>query len=192
MAMSSNGFDDLGLFVVDYPGKASQLLFFLGGKTPDTVADLMIPQTSASTGSLARAGDLDQDGFDDVVVANRSTSYGFVRGANPLSAPNFVTRANVDGASAIAGFDLNRNGKPEFILNRGAGAAQIFEGTALDPVAGGIPSGGCTLATASDYDGDGYSDLVAECDSTEVNICLGDGTLAPLCKFATVVGRVVR
>ncbi|HEX2658425.1 MAG TPA: VCBS repeat-containing protein [Polyangia bacterium] len=190
--LNGDGFDDLGVFAVDYGGKASQLLFFLGGKVPDAVADLTIAQAIASSGSLARATDLDQDGFDDVVVANRSMSYGFVRGANPLSAQTFVTRANPDGALAVAGFDMNRNGKPEFIVNRSAGAAQIFEGTSLDPVVGGIPSGGCSLATASDYDGDGYTDLVAECDSTEVNICLGDGTLAPLCKFSTVVGRVVR
>lgn len=189
--LNGDGADDLGLFAADYSGQASQVSIFLGGGTPHTMPDLVVPQAGAASGGLTRAGDLDQDGFDDVVVALRATRYGVLRGAASLSAQNFVTRASSEVGLPVAGFDLNGNGKPEFLINQVSGGAKIFEGATLDSAFPDLPSGACTFAAASDYDGDGYSDLLAECNATELKMCMGDGTLAPLCKYVAV-GKVVR
>ena len=188
--LNGDGIDDMGMFVVDYSGKSSRISVFLGGETPHVLSDLVLPQTAASSGSLARAGDLDQDGFDDIVVSLRATSYGVLRGASVLGQQDFMTRASADVGLAVAGFDLNGNGKPEFVLNQ-VSDAKIFEGATLDTVFRDLPSGTCTFVASSDYDGDGHSDLLAECNATELKLCEGDGTLAPLCKYVAV-GRVVR
>ena len=104
--------------------------------------------------SVAAAGDVNGDGFDDVIIAS------------PLADPN----GSVSGASYVV------FGKADWSTGFTGTAAGIEELSALDGIGGftlnGAAAGdrsGRSVASAGDVNGDGFDDVIIGADSADPN-----------------------
>jgi hypothetical protein len=142
------------------------------------------------------AGDFNQDGVTDLVMASTDPVYSYVvamgtGGGNfKIGAPVRLP-AGVETLAADIG-DFNGDGKPDLLL-AGDGAYILFgngDGTFQAPVAIGVPLGGVTAAAAIDLDGDGKLDVIVTGSQVQGNpenqagqVCVllgnGDGTFQP-------------
>jgi hypothetical protein len=181
----------IGAQQAGYEGKA---FVYYGGPSLDTTPDVTL--TGESTGSLtafgasvASAGDVNEDGFDDVVVGAPSypgsgnkpgRAYVFFGGAAPDAVPDrvFTGVGFFDQLGSLVGSagDLNGDGHPDLFASApnnataalGAGTIYVwFGGPAFDTDADLtlLGSGGnahlSNAANAGDVNADGYSDLIA-------------------------------
>jgi hypothetical protein len=134
--------------------------------------------------SLASAGDVNGDGFSDVIVgASGNAAYVYLGGASGLSTTAATTitppsGALAFGASVSSAGDVNGDGYADVIVGSGGsgvgtgaynGAAYIYLGSASgttttpapavpSPVAG--TGFGYQVASAGDTNGDGYGDVI--------------------------------
>ncbi|MBI5496112.1 MAG: FG-GAP repeat protein [Deltaproteobacteria bacterium] len=161
-------------------------------------------RAGAFLGAIASAGDVDGDGYSDVIVGapNRGggTAYLYRGGAGGLSATPAWTREDPDGGSSFGfcvagagdvdgdGYDDVVVGSYSFHANAGAeaGRVQLFRGgaaglaaTAAWTVEGAVAGGmlGVSVAGAGDVNRDGYDDVVVAApvqgSTGEVRLYLG-------------------
>ena len=169
-----------------YPGKA---FVYYGGPTLDATPDLTL--IGESTGSMtmfgasvASAGDLNEDGFDDVIVGapqygSGGRAYVFFGSGAPDAIPDAMFTA--PGAFDQLGYavggagDMNGDGHPDVFASApyndaaavNAGAIYVwFGGPAFDATTdltlfgSGVNERLGNAANAGDVNGDGFSDLV--------------------------------
>jgi hypothetical protein len=140
--------------------------------------------------SVASAGDINGDGYPDVVVGanavsgNAGRAYIFLGGPNGLATTPASTIVGPDGQGALFGAsvssagDVNGDGYSDVIVgaqfgNLGAGSAYVFlgsgDGISLSPATSLTTSldstdtygyFGHSVASAGDVNGDGFSDVV--------------------------------
>ena len=168
-----------------------RVMVYFGGRAmharPDWSADG--PDPAGWFGIVAGAGDLNGDGYDDLVVgagrARGSTrasgaAYVYFGGAHAKTDPALVLPGNQTGdgfgyAVAAPG-DLDGDGWPDLVVSAsgsdasapGAGAVKVYRGgpgmdAKPDVVITGDAAGdafGTTVAAAGDLDGDGLADLL--------------------------------
>jgi hypothetical protein len=165
---------------------------FLGSRRPVNRADVALNGEAAGDAfgvCVASAGDMNRDGFADVIVgayqndahgANAGRAYVFFGGAKPDDRPDLVLSGEAAGdafgyAVASAG-DVNGDGFADVVVGAyensgreaGAGRAYVFFGgarpdAAPDLVLSGEAGGdrfGISVAGAGDVNGDGFADLV--------------------------------
>jgi hypothetical protein len=156
-----------------YPGAA--YLFFGGpsGLSPQPVT-LVSPKHESYYGwSVAGAGDVNGDGYADVVVlAPGAAAYLFLGGADgPRADP--VAFGSLENTLASAG-DVNGDGFGDVLVgnywaNNGAGQFSLFlggaNGLSASPITVASPTGGDgmfaqSLAGAGDINGDGLADII--------------------------------
>jgi hypothetical protein len=163
-----DGFQDVAVAApgqsVGRTNNAGQVFIFFGGPTFDAIADLTLqsatPRRTGRFGFAVAAGDVNRDGFQDLLVGATNppsgplptgpTNQGEVHvffGGNPMSstAAFVFDQPSVDGfGSALAAADVNRDGRSDIIvgvptpdLRRGdAGKVLIFlSGAMLDDTA---------------------------------------------------------
>ncbi|HEX7079276.1 MAG TPA: integrin alpha [Candidatus Eisenbacteria bacterium] len=171
------------------PGRA--YVYFGGpraGNRPDLVLSGEIGGDAFGV-CVASAGDVNKDGFSDVIVgayqndaqgANAGRVYVFFGGRRPDARPDLVLDGEAAGdafgyAVAPAG-DVNKDGYADFLVGayensaRGAGAGRAYlylGGPHPDAVPDAIYSGeaagdrfGISVAGAGDVNGDGFADVI--------------------------------
>lgn len=173
--VNRDGYSDI---IVGAPniGKA---YVYLGGASGLASSPIWSATNSADFGvSVSTAGDVNGDGYSDVIVGNSVANsaniyYGSASGLSATSNWNFPTAG---GDVASAG-DINGDGYGDVIIGsplydngeNDEGAAYMFLGSAA-----GLPSSpswsaegnnvtahfGCSVATAGDVNGDGFSDVI--------------------------------
>ena len=185
--VDNDGYDDVivGAYYYDnYTGRAYVYPGSAGGALT-TASAVLTGNPGAHFGvSVAGAGDIDGDGYDDVVIGERNyggytgRAYTFRGGAPGLTT---VPTDIIDGpapdvrlGSAVAGAgDVNADGYADVIVGSdgafgGQGRAYVFEGspsglssspTALDGESLG-DTFGYAVSAAGDVDNDGYDDVI--------------------------------
>jgi hypothetical protein len=191
---NKDGFDDIilgaapGTSAGDPPGSA---LIYLGGLTPDNVADFTFNGEVDADNfgvSVSEAGDLNADGFDDVIVGaagydssgfNRGRAYVYYGASMVVSLPLILTGeagGSSFGAAVSEAGDVNGDGYDDVVVGAptmtqtlpaqgrayvyfggpsvNGGADWILTGLESSAVFGGSVFGG------SDFNRDGFTDIV--------------------------------
>ncbi len=188
--MNGDGFDDVIIGAPDYGGSAGiafgTAFVYFGGEDPDSVADLKIggSQTRFRVGTtVAGVGDVNGDGYDDIVISNQTvspdppTALCYFGGPQPDAIADWAMApsgfANNFGTVVAAAGDMNGDGyadvavaDPEISSNT-PGSVYVFLGgpqpnSAAALVLTGLKSDrfGGSLASAGDVNGDGFDDLL--------------------------------
>jgi hypothetical protein len=192
--VNGDGFADLiaGAYTNDAGGaNAGRAYVYFGGSAADATADLTL--TGAAAGDLfgspvASAGDVNGDGFDDLIVgatfndaggANAGRAYVYFGGVAPDATADLTltgSAANDNFGSVASAGDVNGDGFADLIVGAygndaggaDAGRAYVyFGGPAADATADitltGAAAGdnlGYSVASAGDVNGDGFADLI--------------------------------
>jgi hypothetical protein len=188
--VNNDGFDDLIVGALDCCGNLGFAQIHLGAATPNGVADLTM--TGAANDdlfgySVAGAGDVNGDGFDDWIVgapqndtggSNAGRAYVYFGGAALNNAADVI----VTGAAASDQFgggvsgagDVNGDGFDDFLAGAfahdsgGSSAGRVYlylGGSSVDNVADLVHDGfeasnyGRPVAHAGDMNGDGFADF---------------------------------
>jgi hypothetical protein len=201
--VNGDGYDDVLVGVFNYGSSQSQanegrVCLYLGSSAGPAVAPSWTwesNQPGAHAGSsVATAGDVNGDGYDDVIVgamgwtngagANAGAAFLFLGGPTGLAAsPVWTVSPTVAGSffgySVATAGDVNGDGLADVIVGAPwlsspeghEGGAFVFLGTSAG---GGLQPGaswstqsnqndaqlGCSVSTAGDVNGDGYSDVI--------------------------------
>jgi hypothetical protein len=164
--VNGDGFEDIALCANDGNAMSGVMQIYTGGRTPDATADANVAQP-VSNAFLSPGGDINGDGFDDVVVIQPSVSYGWYRGAATLPTTMATTYTNSSVVAILGGFDIDRDGLSDFVLSVSGAYGILYKGgTTPAVVTNGLSNvGGANALTFSDHDGDGRPDFVAASNS---------------------------
>ncbi len=167
--------DGYGDLIVSADGPGRVYVFRGAAAGVGTVAAWVIVGAGAGFGAtVASAGDVNSDGFADVVVGDPDRARVFVYhgaaaglGATP-SAATTLTGADTFGASVACAGDVNGDGFTDVVVGEpGERRAYVFSGASGGLATSGVRlrvSGGSqfgeAVASAGDVDGDGYDDVL--------------------------------
>jgi len=206
--LDGDGYGDLAIARTgeDFSGG---LYIYRGGSAglPTTTTRIDSPDYKPSRigYSLAGVGDLDGDGYDDLVAteidssARSGRAHVYRGGPNGISNGNQTTLLSPDvsglqyGASAAGVGDVDGDGYPDFaiaspsvsttplqpVVHLYRGGAGGFSTTPIDLQTSGATGFGAEVERAGDVDGDGYSDVVVSSASTVTLYRGGAGGIAP-------------
>ena len=124
--------------------------------------------------SVSGAGDVNGDGYTDVVVGDKSGnayeyngSAGGISSGNTATASTHLSDASIHyGVSVASAGDVNGDGFSDVIVGNGGGNAFVYFGsvtglaTVASPSLSNSGTFGASVASAGDINGDGYSDVV--------------------------------
>lgn len=203
--VNGDGYGDLGVGVTSINDGRGEVQVFLGGPSGlaagryVSVRAEVQPQARFGAGIIP-VGDLDGDGFDDVIVRadlsmDEAGRVFLVRGRS-----NFVTQAlmpvelDVGGARAPGRFgssagDIDRDGRPDFVLSAADGVGLFYRSpmagvpsaSLLNMATTGCPKLGGALAGGFDFNGDQLPDFAARCEvmSPRVEVLFYTGPTLP-------------
>jgi hypothetical protein len=186
---NGDGYDDVIVGAQAYDGSTGRVYLYTGGPgglstSPDLVVSGEGPSSSFGQ-SVGTAGDMDGDGYADVIVGAHGYDHGTGRiyvyvghgsglKADPISVATGQGRGDRFGFAVGTAGDVNGDGYSDVII----GAYGADEGTGQVYVYLGGPSGlgarpaftatgevagdwfGRSVAAAGDVDGDGYDDVI--------------------------------
>lgn len=183
--VNGDGYADVIVGAYGYGGGAGRAYVYFGGPAPDSNPDMIL--TSPGGGgtyfgySVSTAGDMNHDGYADVIVGAFGTNGGqgqaFVYFGGPTvdTAPDMtligITAGENFGTSVAAGGDVNGDGYPDVIVgaqayNGNQGRAYVFFGGRIPDTTADLKLSGELVGSnfgacvgATDLNGDGYSDL---------------------------------
>jgi len=185
--VNGDGFGDIIVGAYGFNSYTGRAYIYFGGSSPNVIADVILNGQSVSSVygySVSSAGDVNGDGYDDVIVGaygyNSSTgrAYIYYGGASMDNVPDVT----LDGESASTYFgikvsgcgDVNGDGFEDVLVSAtgydgSRGKAYLyFGGFPMNNISdqgflGEAPldNFGSSLSGAGDVNGDGYQDIVA-------------------------------
>ncbi len=187
--VNGDGYADVALGTyayADYTGRAYVFHGSAAGVSATPAATLDGTASSYFGASVAGAGDVNGDGFADLVLGAHSPGtailgsahvfHGSAAGINPTAARVLTASSAIERfGSAVAGAgDIDADGYDDVLVGAysyaGGGAFYVFHGgasgvsAAADTTVTGTSAShslGVSLAPAGDVDGDGYADVIA-------------------------------
>ncbi|MEO8664043.1 MAG: FG-GAP-like repeat-containing protein [Ignavibacteria bacterium] len=183
--VNGDGYSDVIVGAYGYSSIAGRAYIYYGGASMDNIADAILtgPNNSWFGFSVSTAGDVNGDGYSDVIVGAQSYNSGTGRAYIYLGSTLMDNGADVTmtgeitndyfGYSVSSAGDVNGDGYSDVIVgaynyNLGAGRVYIYFGVAsMDNIADVIITGaasntnlGTSVSCAGDMNGDGYSDVI--------------------------------
>ena len=192
--VNGDGYDDVivGSRCYDAPFYHAGITYlFFGGKNMDNTEDVTFSGFAENNGlgySVSDAGDVNGDGFDDVVIGtNANNAYIYFGAQNMDNQPDIVLTGEAPGDafsdSVSCAGDVNGDGYPDIIIGarynhaggEHAGRAYIYYGgQALDNDTDIVLTGfaafdlfGYTSHGAGDVNNDGYDDVIVGADGND-------------------------
>ena len=200
--VNGDGFDDvvIGAYLNDDNGtNAGAAYIYFGGSTMDYTADIILRGESSYDAfghSVASAGDVNGDGYDDVIVGALDNDDGATDAGKAyifLGGPAMDNTADISftGQNASAFFgnsvssagDVNSDGYDDVIVgayhnsDNGTYAGKVYlfyGGTEMDTTADLVIEGetawdflGISISSAGDMNGDGYDDIIIGAKSND-------------------------
>jgi hypothetical protein len=183
--VNGDGYGDVIVGAFGNSSNAGRAYIYYGGATMNNIADLTMSGEGANQYfgvSTSTAGDVNGDGYDDVIIG--AYSYGSSVGRAYLYYGGAVMNNTVDvtmtgeasggwfGVSVSTAGDLNGDGYSDVVVgafgyaNNSGRAYVYFGGLRMDNTADKTLTGetvsnfGYSVASAGDVNGDGYSDLL--------------------------------
>ncbi len=185
--VNNDGYDDVIIGAFWYNSKTGRAYVYYGGSTMDNVADVVMTGEATDNHfgwSVAGAGDVNSDGYDDVIVgaggySNSGRVYVYFGSTTMDNVADVIFNAegikNEFGHSVSGAGDVNSDGYDDVIVgaagyNSYVGRAYVFYGgSPMDNVADVVMDGegvgienqfGWRLCKAGDVNSDGYDDVI--------------------------------
>lgn len=165
--------------------KNQQVVLYFGGNPMDTIPDVLFTDEN-ETGffgvSISGGGDVNNDGFDDVVIGSKNFDNIFLGGESVDSQVDIVLKGEHEGdmfgfSASLAG-DVNNDGFDDVIVGaqgyylNGYDAGKVyvfFGGTEMDTIPDLVMTGehpddyfGSTVTGAGDLNNDGFADILVD------------------------------
>jgi hypothetical protein len=187
--VNNDGFDDIIFGDPNYLDDYSDLMTFIyyGGSNMDNKADVTLTSTGRFGYNVASAGDVNNDGYDDVIVgaygsySSTHENYNgcaiiYLGGNDMDSLPDvditYDDNNNIFGCSFASLGDINNDGFDDVMIadtiyNNHAGRVYIYYGGANmdniadDSIYGEVANNvfGCSMSSLGDINGDGFSEV---------------------------------
>jgi hypothetical protein len=188
--VNADGFGDVLVGAPDADGAYLFLGSPAGIVVPPEPRRIDGPGGSSFGRSVAAAGDVNADGYDDVVVGANASAQVFVFHGGPDGLPAVPDTTFGDGAvanyalSVDGAGDVNGDGYDDVIVSAGARAEAVIHGGSPDGISatplstlsvpGCVYSFGERVSGAGDVNGDGFADvIVASPRYLTVHVCEG-------------------
>ncbi|MBK8552539.1 MAG: FG-GAP repeat protein [Ignavibacteria bacterium] len=185
--VNGDGYDDIIIGAPNYSSSTGRAYIYYGGLIMSTIANVILTGGTSNNyfgRSVSAAGDVNSDGYDDVIVGaygyTSSTGRAYIYfGGSPMNNNADVTMTgettfNLFGISVSSAGDVNADGFSDVFVgangyNSSTGRAYIFLGGAsMNNTADVTMTGeaaniklGYSVSDAGDVNGDGYSDVIA-------------------------------
>ncbi|RPI48080.1 MAG: hypothetical protein EHM56_14220, partial [Chloroflexi bacterium] len=161
---------------IDDAGAAYPLLVDPVVVTPDWIVE-GAAYNSRLGYSVSTAGDVNSDGYDDVVVGASGTLQVYVYLGSAAGLAGTVAWTAAGQAGDTAG-DVNADGYVDLVVANGTTVSVYYGSAAGLPATAAWSAAGSAAGTAGDVNGDGYDDLFIEGDS-DVRVYYGSATGLP-------------
>jgi len=184
--VNNDGFSDVIVGAYTYSSNTGRAYIYFGGSSMNNVADVtMTGETTENFfgRSVSKAGDVNSDGFSDVIVGaygystNTGRAYIYFGGSSMNNVADVIMTGeainNYFGESVSTAGDVNGDGPSDVIVgasgySANTGRAYIyFGGSSMNNVAdvnlNGETTGnflGASVSSAGDVNDDGYSDVI--------------------------------
>jgi len=171
--VNGDGLGDLIVGNFGGPSGGGSASVFLGDTNGVATIPTLLTGPSMMYGwTVGGAGDVNADGYADVVVGDMSFSYLYLGSATGVTST--VSGSPLNGTGGMGAGDVNGDGFADVIVcSRSAGSATIYHGGTSGLTAGtqltapaGETSFGDACAAAGDVNGDGYADVVVATSGT--------------------------
>ena len=211
--VNGDGFDDLAIGVIG-AGASQQggVSLFLGSATfagrsqvPDQLLSGSDPNESMG-GSVSTAGDVNGDGYADIITAGLSGTVRIFAGAGSGALPMIWTVSSGAvglGHTLVSAGDVNGDGLGDVLVATASTASLYFGRRAASPATTADESravGGASLGPfpafyahfvsgLGDVNGDGFADLAWPASNTTVSVYHGGGYVFPVTGFARLSSK---
>jgi hypothetical protein len=157
--VNGDGFVDLAVASGGDPGTVN---IYDGGPAGPTMGNALRPGpiTAGFGTTMASAGDVDGDGYGDVIVGGREAAQIFMGSAKGMAVTPVFTLTGQPGGDALfvqGPADVNGDGLPDVLVG---GVLYLGNGHGFTPQTNFTPFGRSGIA--GDYDDDGLTDIAAD------------------------------